>query len=300
MQRLITVVTELLSKHTCVIIPEFGGFIINEKSAVVNSAEGHFFPPRKELIFNSHLSHNDGLLAHALMQKRSISFDEANRIIVEEVSATKRVLESRKIYSLGNVGFFSSEATGIIFHAKEIEIEDAGAFGLREFYFPALRTSDETTNVRRLSTNQTGGTSSVSRVIMGGVAATLALFLFCQPLQNEGGTDHASLLPALSFSEAAIRNAELINKEKELQESLETKELDYYLVIGEMESEEEALSFVDTTELQEGDSLRVLPLSEKFLITFGTSSEFEKISDRMKDFHSRYTEFPDAFVLGLQ
>jgi nucleoid DNA-binding protein len=299
MQRLITVVTELLSKHTCVIIPGFGGFIINEKSAVVNSAEDRFFPPRKELIFNSHLSHNDGLLAHALMQKRDISFDEANGIIAEEVNAAKKELELRKIYSLGNLGFFSSEATGIIFHAKEIKIEDAGAFGLREFYFPTLQTSDETTNVRRLSTNRTGGASSVSKVIMGGIAATLALFLFCQPLKNEGGTDYASLLPAISFSETAIRNAELINKKKESNKSLKTDDLGYYLVIGEVESEEEALSFVNTIELQEGDSIHVLPASEKFLITFGSSSEFEKMSDRMKDFHSRYTEFSDAFVLGM-
>lgn len=297
MQKLITVITELLSKHTCVIIPGFGGFIINEKSAVVDSAEGRFFPPRKELIFNSHLSHNDGLLAHALMQKRNISFEEADGIIAEEVNAVKKELELRKIYSLGNFGFFSSEATGIIFHAKEIKIENAGAFGLREFYFPALQASDKTTNVRRLSTSQTEGASSVSKVIMGGIAATLALFLFCQPLKNEGGTDYASLLPAISFSEV-IRNAE-INKEKESQKLLKTKNLEYYLVIGEVESEEEALFFVNSTELQEGDSLHILPASEKFLITFGSSSEFEKMSDKINDFHSRYTEFSGAFVLGM-
>ena len=299
MQTLITVVTELLSKHTCVIIPRFGGFVINEKSAVVNSAEDRFFPPQKELIFNSYLSHNDGLLAHALMQKRDISFDEANKIIAEEVSAAKKELELRKTYSLGNAGFFSSEATGIVFHAKEIKIEDAAAFGLREFYYPTLQMSDQTTNVRRLSTNQTRGASSVSKVIMGGIAATLALFLFCQPLKNDERTNYASLLPTISFSEAAIRNAELINREKELQKSLKENDLEYYLVIGEVESEEEALSLVNSTALQEGDSLRVLPVSEKFLITFGSSLEFEKMSDRMKDLHSRYTAFPDAFVLGM-
>ena len=285
MQELIPIVTNLLTKHTCVIIPDFGGFIVNEKSAVVNAAGDHFFPPSKELIFNSHLSHNDGLLAHAVMQKKNISFDEANRIITEKVKVAKKELATRKIYSLGDFGFFSLEKTGIIFHAKEIEIENVNSFGLKEFYFPALQVA-ETANVHKKSAS--------FKAIMGGIAATIALFLFCQPLKNEGGTDQASLFPVTSFSETAIRNIEL------MQESSKTKELNYYLVIEELESEEEALAFVHSIELEKGDSLSILPVGNSFLITFSSSLESEKMNDRMKDFHSRYTAFSDAFILGLE
>ena len=288
MQELIPIVVELLSKHTCVIVPDFGGFIVNEKNAVISSTGDHFFPPRKELIFNSHLSHNDGLLAHAFMQKKNISFDEANRIITEKVKATKKGLEIHKVYSLGDFGFFSLETTGIIFHAKEIGIEDIGAFGLREFYFPVLQTDN-----RRFTTNQTKSASPISKTIMGGIVATIALFLFCQPLKNEGRTDQASLFPAISFSEAAIRNIELMSEKKALNPN-------YYLVVEELESEEDAFVLVNSIELQEGDSLHILPVGEKFLITFSSLLEFEKINDRMKDFHSRYTAFPDAFILGLE
>ena len=291
MQELIPIVTDLLAKHTCVIIPDFGGFIVNEKNAVVNAAGDYFFPPHKELIFNSHLSHNDGLLAHAFMQYKNISFDEADRIIAERVNAAKKELETDKKYSLGDFGFFSLETTGIIFHAKEIEIENVDAFGLKEFYFPTLQVA-ESANIRKRSVS--------SKVIMGGIAATIALFLFCQPLKNDGETNRASLFPTASFSETAIRNIELIAKEKAFRESSKAKELNYYLVIEELESEEEAVAFIHSIELEKDDFLSILPVGEKFLITFASSLETEKMNDRMKDFRSRYTAFPDAFILGLE
>ncbi len=291
MQELIPIIVDLLSKHTCVIIPDFGGFIVNEKSAVINPAGDHFFPPRKELIFNQHLSHNDGLLAHAFMQEKSVSFDEANQIITAKVKSAKRDLETHKIYSLGDFGFFSFEPTGIVFHAKEIQIDDPQAFGLREFYFPSLQKVES--GSVSFSGYRNGITPSLSRTIMGGIAATIALFLFCQPLKNDGRTDMASLLPAVSFSENVF-------KEKALRESLKAKELSYYLVVEEAESEEDAFTFANSIELQQGDTLQVLPLGGKFLITFSSSLEPEKVNERMKDLHARYTAFPDAFVLGLE
>jgi len=291
MKELIPIVVDLLAKHTCVIVPDFGGFIVNEKNAVVNVAGDRFFPPCKELIFNPHLSHNDGLLVHALMQRDGISFDEANKIIAEKVKSVKRELDVHKIYSLNDFGFFSSETTGIIFHAKEILIEDISSFGLREFYFPVLQAEEKTAR-------QVSMTSSVSRTIMGGIAATIALFLFCQPLKNEGNTNQASLIPISVFSETAIRNAELLAKERALQESAKT--LNYHLVIEEFETKEAASAFIGSFELQQGDTLHILPMGEKYLITFSSSSEFEKMNDRMKDFQSRYAEFSGVFMLRIQ
>jgi len=257
MKELIPIVVDLLSKHTCVIVPDFGGFIVNEKSAVVDAAGDRFFPPRKELIFNSHLSHNDGLLAHALMQKKNISFNDANQIITEKVKSVKRELDTHKIYSLGDFGFFSLETTGVIFHAKEIQIEDVEAFGLREFYFPTLQAEK--------NSNSSAITPSISKAIMGGIAATVALFLFCQPLKNEGGTNQASLFPVTFFSETAIYNAELLERERALQESAKTKELNY-LVVEELESEEEALAFANSLVLQQGDTIRILSVGGKYFL----------------------------------
>lgn len=60
-------IVELLARQTCVIIPQLGGFVVNDCAAKV--VDGKFFPPRKELVFNPKLIHNDGDLAHALMRR---------------------------------------------------------------------------------------------------------------------------------------------------------------------------------------------------------------------------------------
>ncbi len=299
MKDLIPIVVDLLAKHTCVIIPNFGGFIVNEKGAIVNAAGNRFFPPHKELIFNSHLSHNDGLLVHALMQKENISFDEANKIIAEKVKSVKLALDIHKTYSLGDFGFLSLDPVGIIFHAKEIAIENISSFGLHEFYFPVLQPEEKTET--HCASRQVRISSSLSRTLMGGIAATIALFLFCQPLKNEGAAYQASLIPATAFSETAIRNVELLAKERALQEeAVKAKTLSYYIVLDEFETEDAASAFINSFELQEGDSLRILPVSKKYLITFSSSSDFEKINDQINDFYSRYIASSAAFVLGVE
>lgn len=289
MQELIHIVVELLSKHSCVIIPNFGGFVVNEKSAVADSGTDYFFPPQKELIFNPHLSHNDGLLAHALMQKKSISFDEADEIVAKGVEQLKTELKEHKMCTLGDWGFFSFERGNILFHAKNIKIENVDSFGLKEFYFPSLHAAKDT---RPFDAGEKKKTP-VSKALMGGIAAAIALFLVCQPIQNEGGSDYASLAP-LSFT-----NYNLILDEKANSDTL--KSTDYHLVLNEFDTEEEAASFIGLMELQEGDTLQLVPVDEKFLLVFASSENLNEMSEKMKDFRSRYDlQFPDAFVLGLR
>ena len=45
-------ISELLFLHDCVIIPEFGGFVGNNKSAVLNEITRTISPPSKEILFN--------------------------------------------------------------------------------------------------------------------------------------------------------------------------------------------------------------------------------------------------------
>ena len=53
-------ISELLFLHDCVIIPEFGGFVGNNKSAVLNEITRTISPPSKEILFNLNLQTNDG------------------------------------------------------------------------------------------------------------------------------------------------------------------------------------------------------------------------------------------------
>ena len=58
-------ISELLFLHDCVIVPEFGGFIGNRKSAQLNKTTNSLTPPSKQILFNTNLKTNDGLLNKA-------------------------------------------------------------------------------------------------------------------------------------------------------------------------------------------------------------------------------------------
>lgn len=70
-------VSELLFRHDCVIVPGLGGFVGNYAPARIHPVSHTFSPPSKQLVFNRNLSHNDGLLAQELVAAAGISFDEA-------------------------------------------------------------------------------------------------------------------------------------------------------------------------------------------------------------------------------
>ena len=64
-------ITDLLYRYDCVIVPEFGGFITNRIGAKLNESTQTFYPPTKQITFNSHLKHNDGLLANYIAETTS-------------------------------------------------------------------------------------------------------------------------------------------------------------------------------------------------------------------------------------
>jgi hypothetical protein len=67
-------INDLLYRYDCVIVPDFGGFVTNAISARVNHFSHTFYPPTKQLTFNSHLTNNDGLLANYIASSENISF----------------------------------------------------------------------------------------------------------------------------------------------------------------------------------------------------------------------------------
>ncbi len=58
MERMNAYLRDLLILHDCVILPEFGGFVGNHKSAQ-KTDKGYFTPPRKIIAFNPQLKENE-------------------------------------------------------------------------------------------------------------------------------------------------------------------------------------------------------------------------------------------------
>ena len=82
---LATHISYLLKFHECVIIPEFGGFVSNYKPAQFDSIRNTFIPPGKEIIFNSKINKNDGLLINYLVDVEKIGYHQAQLIVLNFV-----------------------------------------------------------------------------------------------------------------------------------------------------------------------------------------------------------------------
>jgi len=130
--KLANYINDLLYRYDCVIVPDFGGFITNSLGAVVGNNHT-FYPPKKEVGFNSHLSHNDGLLANHIASSENISFEKATTAISLSVIKWKKKLQSEKVV-LENLGSLSLNNENKIIFTPEHKINFLiSSFGLTSF-----------------------------------------------------------------------------------------------------------------------------------------------------------------------
>src|SRR5690554_1392914 len=103
MNRLISHIEFLLHEYNCVIIPGFGGFVVNPIHT--RRENGNVFnAPSCELVFNRDLTYNDGLMAQSYMKTYDLSFESATLEIQNGVRELKHRLHDRRHLELGQLG----------------------------------------------------------------------------------------------------------------------------------------------------------------------------------------------------
>ncbi|HBX19641.1 MAG TPA: hypothetical protein DEF88_04240 [Porphyromonadaceae bacterium] len=105
MKDLISHIEFLLHTYDCVVVPGFGGFVVN---AVPVQKDGiaAFRAPAYELVFNRNLSYNDGLLAESYRRIKGVSFEKATRMIEEDVQRLKQEIRQYKRLKMAALGEF--------------------------------------------------------------------------------------------------------------------------------------------------------------------------------------------------
>ena len=112
-------ISNLLYLHDCVIMPGFGGFVGNKKSAYIHPVSGIIYPPSKTLLFNRNLAQNDGLLATHIAKEEGIDLSEVSILIEEFVQNIQNELVERSAFKLQKIGTFSSGKEGNIFFMQD-------------------------------------------------------------------------------------------------------------------------------------------------------------------------------------
>ncbi len=99
-------ICDLLYRYECVIVPQFGGFVTNEKSARLDKKRETLYPPYKQITFNGHLKNNDGLLANYIASVDKISYECALNYIKFEIESWTEKLRDEDL-NLHGLGTFS-------------------------------------------------------------------------------------------------------------------------------------------------------------------------------------------------
>lgn len=147
--KLATYISDLLYRYECVIIPNFGGFVTNSKSAQIGVNANTFYPPTKILTFNNHLKNNDGLLANYIASVDKMPFKTAMNFIQFEVQEWLENLQNEDII-LENVGTLSLDGENIIFEPKKEINYLTQAFGLSSFVSPEIKRETYVKQVEKL------------------------------------------------------------------------------------------------------------------------------------------------------
>lgn len=172
---------ELIRIHDCVIVPELGGFISNYQPAGIDYNRNTFAPPRKEIVFNSKLTGNDGLLVNHISESDGIGYLEARQMIAEFVDEAWSKLENGEKLEFSYIGSLHYDRhEKLIFGPELTENLLIGSYGMGDFHFPKIERTDIVRATSRFEDKETVRVvfnSRTAKKLLIGVPLMLALTL---------------------------------------------------------------------------------------------------------------------------
>ena len=138
MHKIEDLVSSLLLRHSCVIIPNFGGFVAKTISAKLDLDRGLFLAPSKQLLFNKNLLNNDGLLISEYASINAIEYSKSQSEIEEFVLDLKSKLNSKQSVHIERVGKLSYDLEGnLVFEQDRYFNLLLSSYGLSQVQFIA-------------------------------------------------------------------------------------------------------------------------------------------------------------------
>lgn len=132
LMKLEQIISDLLYRYECVIVPNFGAFVSNYKPTVFNEKNNSFYPPSKAILFNSNVLNNDALLANSLASTVNCSYDDAIKSIAKSVTKWQSELQENKALELDKIGSFSlNNHNKLIFEPSNTTNYLTDSYGLR-------------------------------------------------------------------------------------------------------------------------------------------------------------------------
>lgn len=209
-QRLDGYIRDLLFDHDCVIVMDLGGFIAHYHPASINESLRLITPPSKRIAFNAALRNNDGLLAHHISFRESLSYAEACTLVKEYASEIKSIMDRGGKYKLDKVGVLFQDHSGNVQFLPDTSTNFlADSFGLPVVHAVPVKSEEvevdeqimETEPVviefdqRAYASEETSKVRKLKFMEVIPAAAILALLIMAPPIIKKFNTHMGSLVP---------------------------------------------------------------------------------------------------------
>lgn len=289
--------------HNCVIIPDFGGFILNMEPAIFLS-NGAIKPPKHSIVFNPELNHNDGIIASYITKDEKISYNAACKKIKEFVTAIKTKLKDGKTIPFGNIGSFTTDTEGNILFARNRSIMHPGLFGLYPTSIKQLAEIDKIIirDKRNLSLKYT----------IGAVAASVAaIALFITPINikdsNSKISQKADFISTITSS-LSPRNSEIV---KDLENKTETKQITntaedspvklrsgriYYIIVGGEDTMDRANNLLSKIKKNGFNDADIVEGGDRYRIYISSFEDKTQAESYLDSFRKENPKFETAWL----
>ncbi len=100
-------IEQLLFTHDCVIIPNFGGFVVNQQGYTYDAQQAKIHPKKRWIAFNERLQADDGILAIQIAKDFSLTQKKAFEQVLAFSTEIKSLIQDNGTLDFGKLGQFS-------------------------------------------------------------------------------------------------------------------------------------------------------------------------------------------------
>lgn len=205
------IVEILLHKHECVILPEFGGFIVRESPCNFSASGDKLKPYSKHIFFNPHLTLNDGLVYNEIQTQKACTYTEAIEWYNARLNDLKHLIVDSGSSRFGELGtFFPGKENSFWFSPAPDMNLATSSYGLyplevHKVVKPESVQETEPVKVIELSTKAVADRKPIESLepvkmnykawLSAAVVALLVHFIYLKVETTDVTTNEASVLP---------------------------------------------------------------------------------------------------------
>ncbi|MDE6715180.1 MAG: SPOR domain-containing protein, partial [Muribaculaceae bacterium] len=302
--------------HDCVVVPEWGAFIVQRENASICVDSRKISAPRLSISFNPEIKHNDGLLASSIAQKECTSFEHACIVLKSEVNQLKEQFESKGKIDFGHVGSFVKENHHRVFYSNDSLINELyGECGLQDIKVAKLADllvdsaiSDNKLNRGRIYLRRVANYAAAVVILLGmiitlstptelNLTASEQASLNLLKKQDKLINDVESKIGELLISMPPINSVAQINIGENIDETVEPINRDFtldrfFLVVASFPTQNDAERFIAQTK---DNRLNFINMDGKFRVFVASAMDKESLT-KMKTELKIADLYSDAWI----